>query len=246
MTGSWARAASESGLEELPSKSQMPEIIVIMGPQGAGKGTQAQKLAEQFGFPIIATGEILRQVAKQDTELGRQVQETQHKGQLVSDEVLAAIIEERLCVGDCDRGCLLDGFPRTLPQAEFLDQLSTRKDMRVRAFNINVPRDMLWKRLAGRRQCLKCGTIYNIYYKPSEREGVCDLDGSKLITREDDNSEAIEKRLALYDEKTRPLLDYYNQSGRLTEVDGTGRPDEVYERLVAAMNLETVQGSQHG
>lgn len=206
-------------------------MIVLMGPQGAGKGTQAEKLAVQLGVPIIATGDILRKLAEADSELGRQIRETQNDGRLVPDDVMAKIIRDRLGKGDCQRGCILDGFPRTIPQAKLLDELGTEQGFGVRAIIISVPRDMLLKRLSGRRTCPVCGTIYNIYTRPSKVDGVCDLDGGKLLTRSDDIPEAIEKRLALFDEMTKPLLDYYKGSRRLSEVDGTGEINEVFNRI---------------
>ncbi|HJZ68164.1 MAG TPA: adenylate kinase [Blastocatellia bacterium] len=211
----------------------MADIIVLMGPQGAGKGTQAQMLAERFGLPQIATGDILREMAQGSTPLGLHVREVQAAGQLVSDEILAEIVKSRLSRGDCERGCILDGFPRTLPQAWLLESSAESLGHRITVINIEAPRETLIKRLSGRRTCSACGAIYNIYFKPSKKEGVCDLDGQPLFTRSDDNEEAIAQRLALYDEKTRPLVDYYAQSGRLHSVDGAGTPEEVFRRITA-------------
>jgi adenylate kinase len=212
-------------------------IVVLIGPQGAGKGTQAQMLSEKLGLPIIATGEILRKVAEEDTPLGRRVRETQKSGNLVRDEVLAQIVRDRIGLPDCDRGCILDGFPRTLPQAGLLEELAKLKGDRIVAIEISVPREMLWKRLAGRRTCSSCGATYNVYLKPSKVEGVCDLDHGTLAVRDDDRPEAIEQRLALYDEKTEPILEYYKQSGRLHEVDGTGDPMDVFSRIIGALGV---------
>jgi adenylate kinase len=209
----------------------MPDIIVLMGPQGAGKGTQARMLAEKLSLPIIATGDILREVARADTDLGHVVRDTQAAGRLVSDEILAEIVSHRIGHGDCVQGCILDGFPRTLPQAELLDSIAAGQANRIIVIDIDVPRDLLKKRLTGRRMCPACGTIYNIYFKPPAREGVCNLDGQGLVIRSDDTEEAIEKRLAQYDEKTRPLLDYYRKRGSLFTVDGTGQPDEVSRKI---------------
>jgi len=212
-------------------------IVVLIGPQGAGKGTQAQMLSEKLGLPIIATGEILRKVAEEDTPLGLRVRETQKSGRLVRDEVLAQIVKDRIGVGDCDSGFILDGFPRTLPQAELLEELASLRGDKIVAVQVSVPRDMLWKRLAGRRTCLTCGATYNVYLKPSKVDGVCDLDHGVLAVREDDRPEAIEQRLSLYDEKTRPLLEYYKRSGRLREVNGTGDPVDVSSRIIGVLGV---------
>lgn len=213
------------------TRTVMPEIIVLMGPQGAGKGTQAQMLAERNGLPLVATGDMLREIALSDMPLGLQVREVQAAGQLVSDDILAQVVQTRLSRPDCERGCILDGFPRTLPQVRLLESIARALGHRITAMSIEAPRELLAKRLAGRRTCSACGAIYNVYFKPSSTEGVCDLDGQPLFTRSDDNEESIAQRLALYDEKTRPLLDYYADSGRLYKVDGSGTPDDVFARM---------------
>lgn len=210
----------------------MPDIIVLMGPQGAGKGTQAHKLAEQLKLALVATGDMLRDIALSETELGLQVREVQAAGRLVSDDILAEVVKTRLGLADCERGCILDGFPRTLPQGRLLESIAEHLGLGLNVVSIDVPRKLLFKRLAGRRTCSGCGAIYNSDSRPSKKEGVCDLDGQPLFTRSDDNEESIAQRLALYDEKTRPLLDYYAQTGRLHTVDGTGSPGEVFDRIV--------------
>jgi adenylate kinase len=210
-----------------------------MGPQGAGKGTQAQLLADTFHLPIVATGDMLRDIALTDTELGHQVREVQAAGQLVSDDILAEVVKTRLSNCDCAGGCVLDGFPRTLPQARLLERIAQAQGHRISVIKIDVPRELLLKRLASRRTCTACGAIYNVEFKPPAQDGVCDLDSQPLFTRSDDYPEAIENRLALYEEKTRPLLDYYAESGRLHKVDGTGTPDEVFGRIAEIVRRES-------
>lgn len=209
-----------------------------MGPQGAGKGTQAQMVSERFGLPIVATGDMLRDVARTETSLGHQVREILSSGQLVSDDVLAEVVKNRTSQEDCRDGYILDGFPRTLPQAHLLEDIARGQGHRIVVIKLSILRELLYKRLTGRRQCPACGTLYNVFFKPPNETGVCDLDGQPLVTRSDDNEEAIAKRLALYDEKTKPLVDYYNESGRVCRVDGTGTPDEVFSRIAGIVQRE--------
>jgi adenylate kinase len=209
----------------------MASILVLMGPQGAGKGTQAQMLNAGFGLPIVATGDMLRDIAASETPLGRQVREVQAAGRLVSDDILADVVSVRLSSPDCAEACILDGFPRTLPQARLLEKIAEAQGHEILVVEIDVPRELLYKRLTGRKTCSVCGAIYHVYFKPSKQDGVCDLDGSPLFTRSDDNEESIARRLALYDEKTQPLFDYYAQTGRLHKIDGTGSPEEVGDRV---------------
>lgn len=216
----------------------MPGITVLMGPQGAGKGTQAHLLAERVGLPIVATGDILREMALSDGPLGLQVREVQAAGQLVSDDILAEVIKTRLSREDCGGGCVLDGFPRTLPQVKLLETIAEHLGQQIRVISIEVPRELLFKRLSGRQTCSCCGAIYNLESKPSLKEGVCDLDGCLLFTRSDDNEESIARRLSLYDEKTRPLLDYYEESDRLYRIDGLGTPEDVFARIVSVLGRQ--------
>jgi adenylate kinase len=234
---SWVRAGGGCA-DGATTEIDMPDIIVLMGPQGAGKGTQAQMLAERFRLPLVATGDMLREIALTDGPLGLQLRSVQAAGQLVSDDILAEVVKTRLSQSDCERGCILDGFPRTLPQARLLESISEELGHLIHVISIEVPRELLFKRLSGRRTCSSCGAIYHLEFKPSQTEGVCDLDGQPLFTRSDDHEESIARRLALYDEKTRPLLDHYAQSGRLKKVDGTGKPVDVFDRIVAASGLQ--------
>jgi adenylate kinase len=209
-----------------------------MGPQGAGKGTQAQMVSEKLSLPIVATGDMLRDVARTETSLGHQVREILASGQLVSDDILAEVVKNRTSQEDCRDGYILDGFPRTLPQAHLLESIARDQGHRIFVVKISVLRDLLYKRLTGRRQCQACGAIYNIYFMPPRQEGLCDLDSQPLVTRSDDNEEAIAQRLALYDEKTKPLVDYYNGTGRLYRVDGTGTPEDVFSRIAGIVQKE--------
>ncbi|HJQ22371.1 MAG TPA: adenylate kinase [Blastocatellia bacterium] len=218
----------------------MSNLYVLMGPQGAGKGTQAKLLADRFGLPIVATGDILRVMATQETPLGQHVKEVLDSGELVSDDILAEVIKTRLCMKDCLGGCILDGFPRTLPQARLLEKIAQEDGNRIVVIKIDVPRELLLRRLTGRRICNRCNSIYHMEFKPPRHDEVCDLDGEPLVTRPDDDTiEAIQQRLQLYQEKTRPLLEYYEASNRLYRVDGTGTPEAVFGRLAEIVAKES-------
>jgi adenylate kinase len=189
-------------------------------------------LAERIKLPLVATGDILREMAQSDGPLGLRIREVQAAGRLVSDDILAEVVKTRLSRPDCAGGCVLDGFPRTLPQVRLLETIAEQLGHRITVVSIEVPRELLFKRLAGRRTCSVCGAIYNVYFMPSKVDGECDVDGQPLFTRSDDNEDAITQRLALYDEKTRPLLDYYAESNRLHQIDGTGAPEDVFAQTI--------------
>src|SRR5262244_1069128 len=208
----------------------MSKIIVIIGAPGAGKGTQSRLLSEKYGYPQISTGDILREMALADTPLGRSIKETIGKGELVSDEILAEVIRTRTSQPDCNDGYILDGYPRTL------EELSLKQGKQVHLARIVVSEEALFKRLTGRRACTKCGEIYNIYFRPPKVEGVCDLDGAPLTQRSDDTPEAVSRRFEEYRRSTAPLIDYYQQSGRLIELNGERPVCEVFDQLCAVID----------
>ncbi|PYS62179.1 MAG: adenylate kinase [Acidobacteria bacterium] len=216
----------------------MSKIIVLMGAPGAGKGTQARLLQERLHLPQISTGDILRARAQQNDELAKEIQEVQAAGKLASDDLVGRVVRERTSQPDCQNGYVLDGFPRTIAQAEMLEDLAATQDERVRAIFIDVPFGILEKRIAGRLSCPICGEIYNIYFKPPKLKNSCDRHpDARLIQRVDDTPEKVQVRLETYNRETEPLLDYYQRTGRLHRVDGTRSPDEIYrdvERIVNA------------
>ena len=210
----------------------MNKIIVLIGAPGAGKGTQARLLQERRGIPQISTGDILREMKALDTPFAREVQETMKAGKLVSDDVLYTIIQERTSRDDCKNGYILDGYPRTAVQAEQLEALAAEQTKVIQAIEVDVPREELMRRLTGRRSCPVCGEIYNVYSKPPKVENRCDLHPeAELVHRADDNEESVSTRLATYDELTKPLIDYYEKSGRRMKVDGRGELEEIYSEL---------------
>lgn len=213
----------------------MSKIIVIIGAPGAGKGTQSRLLSEKYGYPQISTGDILREMAREATPLGQKVKETMAAGRLVSDEILAEVIRERTSQPDCANGYILDGYPRTLNQANQLEELASKQDKQIRLARIVVSEDVLFKRMTGRRACPVCGEIYNIYFRPPKFDEICDLDGAALTQRSDDNPESVSKRFEEYKRSTAPLIDYYRQSGRLIEIDGELPVTEVFGKLLAAI-----------
>ncbi|MBX3289921.1 MAG: adenylate kinase [Acidobacteria bacterium] len=210
----------------------MRRIIVFIGAPGAGKGTQARLLQERAGIPQISTGDMFREMKTLDTPLAREVQEIMASGKLVSDDVTYRIVKERTSRDDCRDGYILDGYPRTSAQAEQLEELSKEQGMDVLAIEVDVPRGELMKRLTGRRSCPECGEIYNVYFKPPKKEGFCDLHPEvELQHRSDDREDKVATRLEVYDEQTKPLLEYYASSGRLEKIDGTGDVEAIYAGL---------------
>ncbi|WP_297056168.1 adenylate kinase [Thermosulfurimonas sp.] len=207
--------------------------IVFLGPPGAGKGTQAKRIAEKYGIPQISTGDMFREHLSKGTELGKKAKEYMDKGQLVPDEIVLGMVEERLKQPDCEKGFILDGFPRTVPQAEALDEMLAKWGKKIDfAIAIEVPDEELVKRLTGRRTCKNCGMMYHIIFKPPKVEGKCDACGGELYQRADDNEETVRNRLKVYHESTAPLIEYYEKKGVLHRIDGTGSIDEIFERIV--------------
>jgi adenylate kinase len=216
--------------------------LILLGPPGSGKGTQGERLQEDFRLPYYATGDILRTAIKEGTEVGKEAKDYMERGDLVPDEVIIAVIAERVQQEEAADGFILDGFPRTLPQAEALDAKMDELGRRISAaILIKVPDDEVTRRLGGRRTCEQNGHVFHVDFNPPEKEGVCDLDGSPLIIRDDDRPEVIANRLAQYKAKTEPLIDYFEERGILRTVDGSEPPDEVEEKihgLLATMKME--------
>ncbi len=210
--------------------------IIMLGAPGAGKGTQAKKIAEKYGIPHISTGDIFRSNIKEGTELGKKAKTFMDQGLLVPDELVVDLVVDRLAKDDCENGCVLDGFPRTIPQAEALDAALTANGDKVDfAIDIDVPDEDIVKRMSGRRACVSCGATYHIEHVPPKKEGICDVCGSELILRDDDKPETVRKRLGVYHEQTQPLINYYQEKGILKSVDGTTGKDKVTEAVFAIL-----------
>ena len=210
--------------------------ILLMGPPGAGKGTQAEKLIREYGIPQISTGDMFRAAVKSGTALGKEAKSYMDKGALVPDSVTVGIVKERLAQDDCKKGWILDGFPRTTAQASALDAII--KDLGIQltavlAFNVN--RDDLVKRVSGRLVCRQCGASFHKEFRPPKQEGVCDNCGGELYQRADDNEVTVRERLAVYDTSTKPLIDYYKVSGRYYEINGDQSMDKVFADVQAAL-----------
>ena len=210
--------------------------IIMLGAPGAGKGTQAKKLSEKYGIPHISTGDIFRANIKNNTELGQKAKGYMDAGQLVPDELVVDLVVDRVKEKDCFKGFILDGFPRTIPQAESLDAALSRLGEAVDyAINVEVPDENIVKRMGGRRACVTCGATYHMVYAPTKKEGICDTCGGELILRDDDKPETVQKRLNVYHEQTQPLIDYYTKEGILKSVDGTKDLEEVFADIVAIL-----------
>lgn len=229
----------DSASQTAASKTVGP--VIFLGAPGAGKGTQAKRVAERFEIPQISTGDILREHRDRGTALGKQADAIMARGELVSDKIVCGMVEARLGQPDCDRGFILDGFPRTLEQAQWLDGMLEHKEFAGRkvapvVIDFQVGYNQLLQRLTGRRTCPTCGRIYNVYSQPPRVPDTCDVDGAKLLTRKDDTEEAISVRLKAYDQQTKPLTDYYRGKGRLHVISAEQPLEQVTAQTMAELD----------
>ena len=207
--------------------------IILMGLPGAGKGTQASEIVKKFPIPHISTGDMFRKAIKEETELGKEAKSYMDRGELVPDEVTVGIVKERISEDDAKKGFLLDGFPRTIEQAEALNNIMSELDRNIDAvINIEVPEEELMNRLTGRRICKSCGTTYHLVFNPPKVEGICDIDGGKLYQREDDNPETVANRLTVNIKQSKPILDFYDQKGVLKNIDGSKDISDVTKDVI--------------
>ena len=207
--------------------------IIMLGAPGAGKGTQAKQIADKYGVPHISTGDIFRANIKNGTELGKKAKEYMDKGLLVPDELVCDLVVDRIQQADCEKGYILDGFPRTIPQAEALENALNAIEQKLDyAIDIDVPDENIINRMSGRRACVGCGATYHLVYAPTKTEGICDVCGKELILRDDDKPETVKKRLDVYHTQTQPLIDFYTERKVLVEVDGTQSMDKVFDDIM--------------
>ncbi|SER75746.1 adenylate kinase [Lachnobacterium bovis] len=210
--------------------------IIMLGAPGAGKGTQAKQISAKYEIPHISTGDIFRANIKNGTDLGKKAKEYMDKGALVPDELTCDLVMDRIQQEDCKNGFILDGFPRTIPQAEALENaLTSAQQSMDYAINVDVPDENIIKRMGGRRACLNCGATYHIEFNPTKVEGVCDACGNEIVLREDDKPETVKNRLSVYHDQTQPLIDFYSKKGILKTVDGTQNLDKVFEDIVTIL-----------
>ncbi|MCI5620456.1 MAG: adenylate kinase [Lachnospiraceae bacterium] len=210
--------------------------IIMLGAPGAGKGTQAKQIADKYSIPHISTGDIFRANIKNGTELGKKAKEYMDQGALVPDELTCDLVMDRIQQDDCKNGFVLDGFPRTIPQAEALDAALVKINEKMDfAIDVDVPDENIVNRMGGRRACLNCGATYHVVSIPTKVEGICDRCGSEVVLRDDDKPETVQKRLTVYHEQTQPLIDYYNNQGILKTVDGTQPMEDVFQAIVSIL-----------
>lgn len=219
----------------------MSKIIVLMGAPGAGKGTQARLLQGRLHLPQISTGDMFRALKDAQSPLAAEVRALMEAGQLVPDDVTIRVVSERTARDDCRNGYILDGYPRTPAQASMLETLAAEQDKKIQAIEIQVPLELLAKRMVGRRNCPICGEIYNLYFKPPKNDTVCDLHPeTQLNHRSDDNFDTVQARLTTYEEQTRPLLDYYKATHLLHVVDGTRESEEIYDDIEKIVTIDSI------
>ncbi|MGI6205156.1 MAG: adenylate kinase [Anaerovoracaceae bacterium] len=210
--------------------------IVLLGPPGAGKGTQAERIIEKYGIPQISTGDIFRANIKNGTQLGKKAKEYMDRGDLVPDELVVDLVKDRLNQDDCKDGFMLDGFPRTVFQAQELDKIMNEKGLKINCvLNIDVAPEKLVKRIAGRRVCRQCGATYNVVSKPTKVEGICDKCGGEVYQRADDNEETVQNRIKVYFNQTAPLIDYYKESKVLSNINGDQPMEDVFSEIVKVL-----------
>jgi adenylate kinase len=210
--------------------------IVLLGAPGAGKGTQAKKLIDKYGIPQISTGDILRKAVADGTPLGKEAKVIMDKGELVTDQIVIGLVKDRLAQDDCKTGYILDGFPRTTPQAEALDSVLTDMGSPLDvALSVDVAKSELMQRLTGRRTCAACQQMYNVHFSAPAKEGVCDKCGGELMQRDDDKEATIKNRLDVYEKSTAPLIDYYGKKGILKSVEGVGSIDDIFNKIVSIL-----------
>ncbi|MDE6887519.1 MAG: adenylate kinase [Eubacterium sp.] len=210
--------------------------IIMLGAPGAGKGTQAKRIAEKYTIPHISTGDIFRANIKNGTELGKKAKEFMDQGLLVPDELTCDLVMDRIQQDDCKNGFVLDGFPRTIPQAEALDEALNKIGQKMDyAVDVDVPDENIVNRMGGRRACLSCGATYHVEFNPTKEEGICDACGAQTVLRDDDKPETVQKRLTVYHDQTQPLIDYYKKQGILKSVDGTQPMEAVFDAIIGIL-----------
>lgn len=210
--------------------------VVLLGPPGAGKGTQAKLLEEKFAAPQISTGDILRKAVAEQGVLGKQASEYIHRGELVPDQLIIDLVAERLKEKDCEKGFVLDGFPRTIAQAQSLEEILKKMGLALNCvLSVQVPHELIVERLSGRRTCKGCGALYHVVFDPPKSAGTCNRCGGELFQRDDDRAETISNRLRVYDNQTAPLVSYYRERGLLKSIDGVGKVEDIGKRMIQAL-----------